>query len=109
MKKPKTKWRTQFELYETYEASPLIVKLKRKMEGIATEGADIDESIPIIYTNRADGVFPETNIRSDRFEIAREAIDKINQAHAEKILKKQENPNRKEEHTESVSDAGGLS
>lgn len=35
-----------------------------------------DTTVPLIYTNRKDGVHPGTDIRTDRFKIAAEAIDK---------------------------------
>ena len=42
---------------------------------------------PTIYTEKKDGVQPEFDIRTDRFEIAIDAIDKINQSTANQIAK----------------------
>lgn len=37
-----------------------------------------------IYTKRADGVPPEYNIRTNRWEVAEQAMDKVNEAKKEK-------------------------
>lgn len=37
----------------------------------------IDASAPIIYTERKDGVQPQFDIRTDRFEVAQSAMDKV--------------------------------
>ena len=42
---------------------------------------------PTIYTEKKDGVQPEYDIRTDRFEVAIDAIDKINQSTASQIAK----------------------
>ena len=42
-----------------------------------------DGVFPTIYTEKKDGVLPEYDIRTDRFEVAIEAMDKINQQKAE--------------------------
>lgn len=47
--------------------------LADKMEGEAIELG----GKALLYTERKDGVLPLTNIRSDRFEIAMEAIDSV--------------------------------
>ena len=40
-------------------------------------GEAIDDTAPLIYTERKDGVSPSHNIRTDRFELALEATDLI--------------------------------
>lgn len=114
MLKPRRKYKSIMSQNETYIATSLTEKLRKRMENISTEGTEIDESIPIIYTERDSGVIASTNIRTDRFEIAREAIDKINRAQAEKIAK---NKNKQQESIEDMktaekkqpSDGGNLS
>ena len=44
-----------------------------------------DGVFPTIYTEKKDGVQPEYDIRTDRFEVAIDAIDKINQSIANQI------------------------
>ena len=46
-----------------------------------------DGVFPTIYTEKKDGVQPEFDIRTDRFEVAIDAIDKINQSIADQIAK----------------------
>lgn len=61
-----------------YEAEPLEVKLRRKMKGGKVDEEEEDgKTWAIAYTEKKDGVKPEYDIRTDRFEIAREAMEKI--------------------------------
>lgn len=70
----------------TYQAEPREVKLRKIISG---ESSDMQDGVfPTIYTEKKDGVMPENDIRTDRFEIAIDAIDKINQSVANQIAKK---------------------
>lgn len=61
-----------------YEAEPLEVKLRRKMKGGKIDEEEGDgKTWAIAYTEKRDGVRPEYDIRTDRFEIAREAMETI--------------------------------
>lgn len=80
-----------------YQAEPREVKLRKIING---ESNSMEDGVfPTIYTEKKDGVLPEYDIRTDRFEVAINAIDKINQSTAEKIAK-----NKGE--TEAVKDFG---
>lgn len=69
----------------TYQAEPREVKLRKIISG---ESNDMEDGVfPTIYTEKKDGVQPEFDIRTDRFEVAIDAIDKINQAVANEIAK----------------------
>lgn len=69
----------------TYQAEPREVKLRKIING---ESNDMEDGVfPTIYTEKKDGVQPEFDIRTDRFEIAIDAIDKINQSAANQIAK----------------------
>lgn len=69
----------------TYEAEPREVKLRKIISG---ETSDMEDGVfPIIYTEKRDGVQPEYDIRTDRFEVAIDAMDKINQSTANQIAK----------------------
>lgn len=69
----------------TYQAEPREVKLRKIISG---ESSDMEDGVfPTIYTEKKDGVMPENDIRTDRFEIAIDAIDKINQSVANQIAK----------------------
>lgn len=81
----------------TYQAEPREVKLRKIISG---ESSNMEDGVfPTIYTEKNDGVLPEYDIRTDRFEVAIDAIDKINQSAANQIAK-----NKGE--TESVKDFG---
>lgn len=81
----------------TYQAEPREVKLRKIING---ESNDMEDGVfPTIYTEKRDGVQPEFDIRTDRFEVAIDAIDKINQSTANQIAK-----NKGE--TEAVKDFG---
>lgn len=69
----------------TYQAEPREVKLRKIING---EANNMEDGVfPIIYTEKKDGVQPEFDIRTDRFEIAIDAMDKINQSAANQIAK----------------------
>lgn len=69
----------------TYQAEPREVKLRKIISGESNEMED--GVFPTIYTEKKDGVQPEFDIRTDRFEVAIDAMDKINQAIANEIAK----------------------
>lgn len=80
-----------------YQAEPREVKLRKIISG---EANNMEDGVfPTIYTEKKDGVKPEFDIRTDRFEVAIDAIDKINQSAANQIAK-----NKGE--TEAVKDFG---
>lgn len=81
----------------TYEAEPREVKLRKIISG---ETSNMEDGVfPTIYTEKKDGVQPEFDIRTDRFEVAIDAIDKINQSVANQIAKSKGE-------TEAVKDFG---
>lgn len=81
----------------TYQAEPREVKLRKIING---EANNMEDGVfPTIYTEKKDGVQPEFDIRTDRFEVAIDAMDKINQSVANQIAK-----NKGE--TEAVKDFG---
>nr|DAI14829.1 MAG TPA: hypothetical protein [Microviridae sp.] len=68
-----------------YQAEPREVKLRKIISG---ESNSMEDGVfPTIYTEKKDGVLPEYDIRTDRFEVAIEAMDKINQSTANQIAK----------------------
>lgn len=81
----------------TYQAEPREVKLRKIISG---ESSNMEDGVfPTIYTEKKDGVLPEYDIRTDRFEVAINAMDKINQSAANQIAKSKGE-------TESVKDFG---
>lgn len=68
-----------------YQAEPREVKLRKIING---EANNMEDGVfPTIYTEKKDGVQPEFDIRTDRFEVAIDAIDKINQSVANQVAK----------------------
>ena len=81
----------------TYQAEPREVKLRKIISG---ESSSMEDGVfPTIYTEKKDGVLPEYDIRTDRFEIAIDAIDKINKSTANQVAKSKGE-------TEAVKDFG---
>ena len=59
--------------------------IERKVARITLTKEPITDTAPIIYTEKKDGVLPAYNIRTDRFDLAIDAMDKIEM---ERIAKK---------------------
>lgn len=51
--------------------------IEMKMERVVNSGEPINEGASMIYTDRKDGVRPELNIRTDRWDVALDAMDKV--------------------------------
>lgn len=66
--------------YEYQEGESIENKVRRVTEN----NEPITDGAPIIYTNRDDGVLPAYNIRTDRWEVAQQAMDAVNQANLAK-------------------------
>ena len=70
--------RSKIQINNLYEAEPLEVKLRRKMKGGKVDEEEGDgKTWAIAYTEKKDGVKPEYDIRTDRFEIARQAMETV--------------------------------
>lgn len=72
-KRRRTNCETMIRRKNTYEAEGLEAKLRRMTE----TKEPIENFWPTVYTNKADGVLPGYDIRSDRFDIAMEAVGKV--------------------------------
>lgn len=59
-------------------------RIERKVARIVENNEPITDGAPIIYTKKEDGVLPAYDIRTDRWEIAQEAMDAVNQANIAK-------------------------
>lgn len=51
--------------------------IEQKIERIVNSGEPITDGAPLIYTERKEGILPQYDIRTDRWEIATEAMDKV--------------------------------
>lgn len=92
MKNKKVPNLNTFKRNDSVEGETIEMKVRRIVE----QKEPITDGAPIIYTERNQGVMPEYNIRSDRFDIALDAMDKISKS---RIAKREEF--YKEESTES--------
>ena len=63
---------TSLNVNNSVEGEPLETKIER----ITTNKEKITDNAPLIFTERSEGVLAGYNIRTDRFEIAIDAIDK---------------------------------
>lgn len=68
--------RTTINVNVSYEGETIEKKLQR----ITQTKEPIEATSPIIFTERDEGVLAETDIRTDRWEIAREAMDAVNKS-----------------------------
>ena len=65
--------KTSIEINESTEGESIEMKVER----ITTQKQPIEDSAPIIYTERKQGVLPSTDVRTDRFEVAIVAMDNV--------------------------------
>lgn len=75
--------KTQFTINNSEEGEPIETKLAKMI----AEKEIPPQAFERIYTDKKDGVMPEYDIRTDRFEVAREAKDKLNEYYAQKAAK----------------------
>lgn len=76
-KKPKT---TNLAVDKSYPGETIEQKINR----IVNNGEPISDGAPLIYTERKDGVLPQHDIRTDRFEIAVEKMDYVTRSNIAK-------------------------
>lgn len=76
---------SQLKCEQPYEG----LTLAREIEKFQEEGGEIEMGSPLIFTKKSDGVRPETNIRTDRFEMAQDRMQIANEAkNAQRAKKK---------------------
>lgn len=81
--------KTTIRVNKSYEAEPLEKTLKRAL----TSGEPISTTAPQVFTEKKDGVRAEYDIRTDRFEVAREAMGLVSKV---AIAKREGNKNTAE-------------
>lgn len=87
---------------DSYEAEPLEVKLRKATE----EKTPIEAVAPMIYTEKSKGVIPEYDIRTDRFELAQEAMEKLNSVKFSDVAKNEAIPGAENIPEQSGKEAG---
>lgn len=78
---------TSIKRNESYEGE----RIEQKIDRIVNNKEPIEDSAPLIYTDRKEGVLPDYNIRTDRFEHAIEAMDKVDKSLQAKRLERLQN------------------
>lgn len=76
--------KTTFKLNESKQGETI----EQKIERVVNNQEPITDGAPIIYTERMDGVRPEHNIRTDRWEIAIDAMSAVSKTHQAKRQEK---------------------
>lgn len=71
--------------------------IEEKIERIVNNGEPISDASPLLYTERKDGVKPEFDIRTDRFDIAIDKMDYASRMNTAKRLEKFKSSESKDE------------
>lgn len=93
--------RTAMSVNESYIGE----MIEQKVERIMTNSEPISDGAPIIYTERKDGVMPEYDVRTDRWDVAIDAMDKVTKSHKakrEESAKEREDKKRGKEAKENM-------
>lgn len=74
--------KTALNVNTGYEAE----MIERKIERMVNNNEQIDgmDNVPLIFTERKEGVGEAYNVRTDRFEVAIEATDRVHKGRAAK-------------------------
>lgn len=78
------------------EGENILTKVRR----ILDENEPLTDGAPLIYTPKEDGVKPEYDIRTDKWQIAINAMDRVNAYKLSDYTKNGRNPEMKEEANE---------
>lgn len=73
---------TSLRVNETVEGETI----EQKVDRILNNKEPINDTAPTIYTERKDGVMPAYNIRTDRWEIAINAMDYVSKSREAKRM-----------------------
>ena len=77
----------------SYEGESIETKVRR----ITENKEPITDGAPIIYTDRKEGTKAEYNIRTDRFDVALDAMDYVNRTRTAKRMEIVKNESSKDE------------
>lgn len=72
--------RTSINVNEAY----LGETIEQKIHRIVNNKEPIKDGAPLIYQERKDGVSPDCDMRTDRFDVAIDAMDKVTKTHKAK-------------------------
>lgn len=94
--------KTTIKRNESYKGETIENKIRR----IVNNKEPISDGAPLIYTERKDGVDPGMDIRTDRFDIAIDAMDKVTKAHQAKREERQKSLGEKAKEGMTKEDSG---
>lgn len=99
LRKKNLKKYNPFKEFETKyeEGESILTKVRR----ILDENEPLTDGAPLIYTPKGDGVKPEYDIRTDKWQIAINAMDRVNAYKLSDYTKNGRNPEMKEGEKES--------
>lgn len=69
--------RTTLKVNDSYQGE----RIEEKINRIVNNKEPIKDGAPLIYTDRKDGVQAQYDIRTDRFEVAIDAMDYVDKSH----------------------------
>lgn len=89
---------TTLVVNESYQGE----RIEQKIYRIVNNNEPIEDSAPLIYTDRKDGVLPDYDIRTDKWDAAIDAMDKVDKEYKKQRLErlKDKNPS-----TDTVGDS----
>lgn len=90
MKRVELKNSSSLMVNNSYEGE----SIEEKLERIIQQKEPIKDGAPLVFTERKNGVLPEYNIRTDRFEVALDAMNAVQKstvAKREAAMKASEN------------------
>lgn len=98
MGKPRilTRSYSDFEL-DDYQGQSIEDRCRKLVE----TGEPIKDTSPLIYTPKEKGVMPQYDVRADKWEIAQNAMDRVNK---ERIAKGQQPPSEEVKNKDTVQD-----
>ena len=91
------------QINNSYEGETIEMKVRR----ITENKEPITDGAPVIYTDRKDGTKPEFNIRTDRFDVALDAMDYVNRSRTAKRLELVKKESSKDETNQATGDNKG--
>lgn len=60
--------------------------IEHKLDRVVTNGEGVEDGAPAIYTERKDGVLPAYDIRTDKWDLAIDALDGMHARNLEKRM-----------------------
>lgn len=81
--------------------------IEMKIERLIENNEPISDSAPLVYTERKEGVLPQYDVRTDRFELAIDAMDKVSSTHVAKRVEMYKKSNDLEQSSDNTSDTTG--